>query len=458
MKIRNLVRRLAAALVLVATGAFANHFDANTVIEWNQLAGQFVAGPPFSQLRHYAMMHVAVADAVVAIEGQYEPFQTDLRASRGASTKAAVAQAAHDVLATFFADGTAGRTAIDNKLAADLAGIPPGLRAQGVDVGRRSAAAVIAWRATDGFGAANPLPPAFPPALLPSVLPGIWVPTSPTTPPPGGAAQFSRLGEVTPFGVLSSTQFLPDPPPQLESAEYAADFNEVRTEGQRPDPYPTSCDAFTARQKTALVWASQAPCTNVTSAFRVWHNVARDMAQARRLSLVETARLFALLTTSQFDSVQTSQNSKFVYRLWRPVTAIANAGAVGTDPDYDDNPATATQSGWVPLLSTPPYPAYSSNMQCIGSGAAGILRNAFGDANAFTATWYLDNTATSAIVRSQNYSSFTELEVEEGLGRIWGGIHFRFDLTESIEACNLVANYIYTNKMQRVDRYGGRPW
>jgi hypothetical protein len=140
------------------------------------------------------------------------------------------------------------------------------------------------------------------------------------------------------------------------------------------------------------------------------------------------------------------------------VTAIANAGAVGTDPDYDDNSATAGQTGWVPLLATPPYPAYSSNMQCIGSGGAGILRNAFGDANAFTATWYLDNTATSAVVRSQNYSSFTELEVEEGNSRVWGGIHFRFDLTESIEACNAVANYIYANKMQRVDRHGGRPW
>ena len=440
MSIRNVAHRSAAILLLVAVAGFATRVEANTVIEWNQLAGQYVAGPPFSQLRQYAMTHVAMADAVVAIEGRYEPFKFDLNASSGASANAAAAQAAHDVLATFFAAGTPGRAAIDAKLATDLAAIPPGLRSQGVAVGKQSAALVLAWRATDGFAAADPRPPTFP--LVPSVLPGIWVPTA------SGVAQFSDLGSVEPFGVLSSTQFLPAPPPQLESAEYAADFNEVKTEGQRPATFPATCAAATDRHRIALVWAGAAPCTNVTTAFRLWHNVARDMAQARHLSLVETARLFALLATSQFDSVQTSQNSKFVYRLWRPETAIANAGAVGSDPDYDDNPNTAGQAGWTPVLTTPPYPSHSSNMQCIGAGSAGLLRRAFGDANIFTAKWYLNNTATSPVVRERIYSSFTELEAEEGMSRVWGGIHFKFELTASIESCSAIGGYIFANKMQ----------
>jgi len=170
--------------------------------------------------------------------------------------------------------------------------------------------------------------------------------------------------------------------------------------------------------------------------------------QARQLSLVETARVFALLTTSQFDSVQTAQNSKFVYRLWRPETAIANAGAVGSDPDYDDNPATAGQPGWVPVLLTPPYPAYGGNMQCIGSGATGILKGLFGDANTFTAKWYVNNTATSPVVREQSYTAFTQLEAEEGNSRVWGGIHFRFDQTASVESCRAVAGYILETKMR----------
>jgi hypothetical protein len=423
-----------ATVVLLLLGAAA---EANTVIDWNQLAGQLVAGPPFSQARQHAMIHVAMADAVVAIEGRYEPFKFKVSAPRGASSKAAAAQAAHDVLAAFFPQGTAGRTAIDAKLGVDLAAIPPGLRGLGVAVGKESAARVLAWRAGDGFAAANPASD-----LLPSVLPGIWRPTA------SGAATFSKLGEVEPFAVLSPSQFLPDAMPQLESSEYAADFNEVKSQGERPVPFPLTCAAASSTHRIAFAWAQAAPCASVTTAFRVWHNVARDLVQARQLSLVDTARLFALLTASQFDSVQTSQNSKFVYRLWRPETAIANAGAVGGDADYDDNPATLGQPGWIPVLTTPPYPSHSSNMQCIASGAAGVLRSAFGDANTFTAKWLADNTATSLVVRQQSYTSLTALEVEAGISRVYGGIHFTFELTESIESCSGVAGYIVANKMR----------
>ena len=259
---KNHTRHSAAATLLFALVIFAAPVEANTVIEWNQLAGPHIAGPPFAQARQWAMLHVAMADAVVAIEGRYEPFHVAEPGPRGASANAAAAQAAHDVLLSFFSSATpAGAAAIaafDAKLAADLATVPPG--DLGAEVGRKIAAAVIAWRATDGFAAANPLPPAFPPALLPSVLPGIWIPTA------SGPAQFSKLGDVEPFGVLTSTQFLPDPPPQLESAEYAADFNEVKW-GERPVPYPTSCDdpSIEGRKRIALVWALTAPCQSVTS-------------------------------------------------------------------------------------------------------------------------------------------------------------------------------------------------
>jgi hypothetical protein len=54
-------------------------------------------------------------------------------------------------------------------------------------------------------------------------------------------------------------------------------------------------------------------------------------------------------------------------------------------------------------------------------------------------------------VREQTYTNFTELEVEEGMSRVWGGIHFKFELTESIESCSAVANYTFANKMQAAD-------
>jgi hypothetical protein len=415
--------------------------SAAVVIEWNQLAQAHIAGAPFSQNRQFAMVHVALADAVVAVEGRYEPFVIGAWAPYGASAKAAAAQAAHDVLVTFFdgntTAGAASIAAFDTKLAADLAAIPPGPRWGGVQVGKKVAAWVIAWRQNDGFASANPQPPDF----LASTLPGIW---QQTTAGAAGAAQYSKLGEVEPFGVLTPTQFLPDPPPQLEDPEYAVDFNEVKAKGPAVGSTRTPEET-----RTAQIWASAGPWTTSTSAFKVWYNVARDVSQADGLSLVQTARLFALLSTSIHDSVQTSQTSKFVYRLWRPVTAVAGAGA-DNNPATDSTPPPGSPSPWAPLLATPPYPSHSSNMQCIGAGAARMLRNVFGtDNKSFTATWYKPAPATTEVLYSEAYNSFWALAVNEGNSRVWGGIHFRFELTTSQEACSAVADYIFDTKMQQ---------
>jgi hypothetical protein len=450
MKTRQLLLAgwLGVAMQVVPVSATPRDTNPAVVIEWNQLAQKYIGGPPFGQARMYAMVHVAMADAVVAIQGQYRPFHVDAWAPRGASAEAAAAQAAHDVLYALIT-AQAARDAFDAALAADLAGLPPGLRASGVQAGKTVAAAVLAWRSNDRFANANPQPPAF----LPSTLPGIW---RQTTPGAAGAAQFSMLGDVEPFGLLSSTQFLPLPQPQLESNRYAVDFNEVKNEGRRP-PNPLSTDKldYSAKQRTALLWAGGGasgggvtPFVNVTTAFRVWQNVARDVAQADSLSLVQTARLFALLNTSIFDSVQTSHASKFVYRLWRPETAIRT---IAPDRD-DDNPATVEDADWLPLLGTPPYPSHSSNMTCIGAGAAQMLANVFHtDAKSFTVTWYKDDSAAPAVVHSQAYNSFWALAQEEGNSRIWGGIHFRFEIDESLRSCAAVADYLYDHYMQGRD-------
>lgn len=432
--------RVAATFLAVVLGtcallARANHGpDAAVVIEWNQLAQRYVSGPPFAQTRAYATVHVAMADAVVAIEGRYDPFRVATQAPQGASAEAAAAQAAHDVLLALAPGGT---IVFDSALHARLARIPSGQSRTGVEIGKSVAAEILAWRASDGFANANPQPPAF----LPSALPGIWRQTA------SGAAQFSRLGDVEPFGLLTSTQFLPGAPPQLEDIAYADDFNEVKEQGRKPATYPAA--PFSDEHRTALLWAGGAgtPYANVTNAFRLWHNVARDVAQAESLSLVDTARLFALLTTSIHDSVQTAHTSKFIYRLWRPETAIQQA-------DVDDNPGTDAEAAWAPLLPTPPYPSHASNMACIGAGAAQMLARVFdSDAQSFTATWYKNDTVTPPattpeVVYAQAHDSFWELAREEGDSRIWGGIHFRFEIDRSLESCADVADYLFEHYMQ----------
>jgi hypothetical protein len=423
--------RVAATLVAALFGAVALRAEAthqlpgaDVIIEWNQLLQQNAAGPPFTTVRIYAITHIAMADAVAAIRGPWAPFHAHVWAPHGASAEAAAAQAAHDVL-LFFAPG--GATSYANALQSRLATIPPGPRHLGVKVGKKAAKAILDWRSTDGFDAANPQPPTF----LPSTLPGIWRQTTPGAP---GAAQFSELGSVVPFGLLTSTQFLPTVNPQLESAEYAADFDEVKKKGRA-----TGSTRTEEETRFAQLFASAGPWANVTNPFRLWNNVTRDVAADKGYGLAATARLFALLNASMFDSLQTSQTSKFVYRLWRPVTAVIEAA-------NDNNDATEAEASWTPLLGTPPYPSHSSNMQCIGAGAARMLRNVFGDdAQSFTATWYA---ADGSVVHAEPYESLWQMALDEGDSRVWGGIHFRFELTTSQVSCSQVADYLFDNYMQ----------
>ena len=416
-----------AALAVVAPRVEATHqSNGDVIIEWNQLLQQSTGGAPFLQARTYAITHIAMADAVAAIDGRYEPCHARLWAPHGASAEAAAAQAAHDVLAVL---NPAGLASFDTALENRLATIPPGPRRLGVFVGKKAAAAILAWRQNDGFADANPQPPAF----LASTLPGIW---QQTTAGAAGAAQFSELGSVVPFGLLTTTQFLPAVMPQLESAAYAADYNEVKSVGEA-----TSTTRILEQTRFAQLFAGVGTFANVTNIFRLWNNVARDVSQDKSYSLARTARLFALVNASIFDSVQTSQTSKFIYRLWRPVTAIARAAS-------DNNDATEAQAGWVPLLPTPPYPSHASNMACVGAGAARMLANVFGDdAQSFTATWFSSATPAT-VVHAEPYDSFWAMALDEGDSRVWGGIHFTFELTASQVSCSQVADYLFDNYMQ----------
>jgi hypothetical protein len=426
---KTLTRNWAAAAVLVTTASVLlpcaealAQSNGDVIVEWNQLLQSNITGPPVGQPRSYAMLQIAMADAVVAIQRQYRPFHAQISAPSGGSAEAAAAQAGHDVLVSLF---PATQAAADAALANRLAQINPGQSMLGVQVGKRAAAAILAWRANDGYAGANPQPPAF----IASTLPGIWVPLA------SGPYQFSLMYTVTPLGLLTPFQFLPTPFPQLESPEYAAAFNEVKDVGRSDSTVRTF-----EQGRFAQLFAGNGPAfQNVTNVFRVWSNVARDVSRSNSLSLVETARLFAMMWASMHDSILTSHSSKAVYRLWRPATAIAHA-------DIDNNPATDAESGWAPLIPTPPYPAYSSDMTCIATGASQMMAHVLGnDAQSFTVTWY---TATGDVVFAQPYTSLSALAVDEANSRVWGGIHYRFDLDASRASCTQVANYLFGHYMR----------
>jgi hypothetical protein len=335
---------------------------------------------------------------------------------RGASSEAAAAQAAHDVLVALWPAGTPG---FDAALAARLAKLQP-VRAQlGVHVGRQVAKAILEWRATDGW--------ATPQTFTPPALPGVWQPTPPAFAP----AAFVQAGDAKPFGLPTPYYYLPRRPPALNSQEYADALNEIMAIGGVTSTVRTAEQTLQAK-----LWASVGYSTNWGG---VWNQVARFLARDRKLSLIESARLFALMNAAMQDGVQTAQASKFVYQLWRPVTAIQRAGD-------DMNPATDADPTWTPLLTTPPYPSYAGNMACIGASSARALALYFGTNEIrFTVQW--SGIAPNADV-ARPFQGFWQLADHQGVSREYGGIHYHFDTTASYEVCPKVAGYIYANYMR----------
>ena len=250
------------------------------------------------------------------------------------------------------------------------------------------------------------------------------------TPLANSAPTFTFYRNVTPFALLSSTQFLPPSPPAITSARYAQDFNETKSLGAAISATRTPAQTLLAQIVHGV--------NTTTSPTMVWNTVAADVARSSALSLIDAARLFALLNASFHDALQTSFTSKFVYNMWRPVTAIRRA-------DEDLNDATVADPGWLPLLPTPPYPSYAGNMACLSFASARALSLTFGrDDIPFSVTW---NRTMGLPSETLAFTGFSDLAEQMAVSRIYGGIHFKFDSDASRQVCGKVAEYVRANFM-----------
>jgi hypothetical protein len=382
--------------------------SANVVVEWNQvLLDTFKAerGPGMAFGRQAAVVHAAIYDAVNAIDRSYAPFFADVHASRGASLEAAAAQAAHDTLTALY---PTHKATFDATLAADLAGIPPGRARQGVEIGQAVAQQILAWRSTDGS--------ATPRDYTPGSGPGVWLPTSPTPP------QGTQWGYVTPFCIPSDSAFRPPPPPALDSAEYTAAFNEVKDIGAL-----NSTSRSAEQSQIAKFWYGAA---GTFTAPGYWNQIAQDISQRYGNSLVQDARLFALLNMAEADASFAVWDSKYTYNFWRPVTAIRAA-------DTDGNDDTVADPSWATFLVTPNHPSYSSGHSGQSSAAASVLAAYFGTDNI---SFSFSNDSLPGVTRS--YSSFSQALQECSDSRVYAGIHWRFDCVAGQAVGRDVAHYV----------------
>jgi hypothetical protein len=377
--------QLRACILFALAILFPSVSVADVVTDWNQSAGACVLEAkiyPFAGTRVMAIVHTAMFDAINSIEERYTPYKFKVSAPTGSSPEAAGVAAAHAALVQLFPEQ---KSALDAAYAASLAQIPDGPgKTTGIAVGEEVAAKVLEWRASDGADAAN--------TYRPITTPGTYV----TTTFPIG----TQWGSVTPWVMEHGSQFRPAPPPALSSAEWAADYNEIKEIGAKKSARRSS-----EQTEVARFWTITGP--------QSFDPIVRQLATAPGRSLSQNARLFALVEMAVADSYIAVFDAKYTFNFWRPITAIRNG-------DIDGNDATARDPGWEPLIDTPLHPEYPC-AHCINSGAArAVLESEFG-----TGPNPLTMSSTTAPGVVHKWASIAEYAEEVSLARIYGGIHYR---------------------------------
>src|SRR5215475_6232929 len=317
---------------------------ADVVSDWNLFAilainagGRPPGGSPFLDT---ATVHLAMHDAVAAIDHQFQPYHVTIAGASG-STVAAAAAAALDVLVNRF---PAQAASLDSTYADYVAAHGLSQKDPGIAVGQQAAAGIIAFRANDGS-----FPSPAPPPFTGGSAPGQWRPTPPAYAP----MATPWLATVRPFALTSPQQFRANPPPSVTSQLYALDYNAAKDYGSLNNSKRTP-----EQTDLAYFWSG-----NYLS---VWNSTLRNIVSAQKLDVGKSARLFALANMAMADAAITAWDTKLFYATWRPITAIQFGDTAG-------NPGTASDATWQPLIVSPPYPEYTSGANNVTAAITRLL-------------------------------------------------------------------------------------
>jgi len=385
---------------------------ANVITDWDERAVNFVqpgtAFPPPTAARTIAILHVAMFDAVNSIEPHYKPYKVQLSASPNTSKDAAAAAAAGAVLIKLVPDAASDvQSAVTNYLAT----LPEGdAKSEGIKLGQEVAAQILEARSNDGASA--------PDAYRPKTKPGIYIPTPITV--------GSQFPNVTPFALTSPSQFRPKPPPSLKSEQWARDYNEIKDLGER------NSTKRTARQtEDARFWLLVGP--------RASQPLPRQVAIARNMNVLDSARFMALVSIATMDAVIAVFDAKYKYEFWRPITAIRNG-------DIDGNPATERVATWQPIDVTPMHPEYPC-AHCITSSAIAAVIAAVLGTDEIPEVALTSPFAPGVTHRFTDLRAYTE---EVANARIYAGFHYRSSTIVGREMGQKIGDWAVKSVMQPV--------
>jgi VCPO second helical-bundle domain len=409
----------------------------NTVAQWNKVAEDTVVGSGAFQTEGFIYMayaSAAVYDAVVAIEGGFEPYGPAITAPAGASVDAAAVEAAYRTLVNYFPLQAANLDALYTEALGSIA--DGAAKSAGQAVGLAAATSIITLRNGDGrmtpIGVSTPFP-TLPPG------PGVWRLTPPFAPP-----QVPWVGDVRPFILQSLDQFLPDRPPSLQSDEWVKAFNQIKAYGEA-----NSSVRSEEQTRIAKFWSA--------NVIRQYNRVGRDIADARGLGLPDTARLAAMVNVVGADMGMSVLHAKYHYLFWRPVTAIDPSAVIadgfGPVPGYDDgNPATVEQAGWRPLLTTPNHPEYPAAHGVVTSAMAEVFSTFLGTNQIDLDVHGFDSAGPAGNLNAvRHFEMTTDLRHEIIGARLWAGLHYHFSGVAGVVLGRKVAKYDLRHAFRPID-------
>lgn len=419
-----------AAMVASASSVFAQ----DVLNEWNEAwldTIRAVGGPPCPLARNQAVVFVSMYEAVNSVDKTHEPYVRFVRHQTPVDKSAAAAAAAHQALITLYPTRKAVYDALFLAQTSEIADGPA--ETNGIALGRAAARQIIVDRSDDRTDQS--------PAYVYENVPGAYRPTPPdfTTPPfnPG-------WGTTRPWSMIRGDQFRPTGPNGffrmdrlLRSQGYANQFNEVKQFGRRNSQVRTD-----EQTEIAWFWANDRNGTFKPPGHLMY--ITQVVADQEGVSFDDKARLYALAAVAMADAGLVAWDQKYSTNidLWRPVSAIRAAHT-------DENPATVRERGWLPLLDfSPPFPAYTSGHATFGAVHAAIMRNFFGTDN-ITFTVGTDEPIVRNVQRT--FTSFTQAGRENGVSRVYLGVHFRFDADSGFSSGTLLGNYVYENTFRRRD-------
>ena len=387
--------------------------NADTIPDWNLVTANALqtakASTGLAHSRVYAMVHGAMFDAVNAIDRRYQSYAADLNAPLGACPETAAAVAAHTVLVDLY---PLQKDTFDAALASSLAKVPDGqAKADGAALGKAAGEKMLAQRRNDRMSEKASFAPKSGPGAF--QLPANANPIGP------------HWGSVTPFVLKRIEDFhLPGPPP-MTSARYAEEFNEVKAVGAK-----NSTIRAPEQAAIALLWQPTSPIT--------YNAMLRAMPELKQKSIVEQARVFAMLNMAASDAFIVGWRDKYLFLFWRPETAIRNA-------DSDGNAATSADATWEGLFSPfPAHPEYPSGHALFTGVMETVLRDFFGTDRITLTVTNPDKKIT------RTFASFSEIAKSVEDARVWAGIHFRSADIDGTRMGRRVAEYAMKNCMRPI--------